>query len=224
MRNHHSDGYSLLELLIAAGVGSMVIFLSLRLISNVQKVDRSIGDRLSARSLSMTIENSIDCTRLPPSCKEGELLTLYSQQGQLLTSKEAAGKPGWVMRAVCEAHSRFRVDILKINPDGTKGKDALTGGQLGNDQPHLTIIEPGTLCRSKQSVTQADQSKFLTQEGKPCLVNSQSDLPCSPLPAPNCPSGYIEQNLSMDYFGGENWGRIAVYGQYYKRYCIEKPR
>lgn len=222
MKNQRDSGYSLLELLIALGIGSLVLFLSYRLITNIRKLELSTNDKLKVRSFSMTIENSIDCSRLSPSCKEGELLTLYSRRGQVLTTPDVQGKSGWMARAVCEAHSQFRVDALKVNPDGTLGKDALTGGFFGKNQPYITIIEAGTLCQSTSST--ANQRRVLTQAGKSCFVYSQADLPCSPPPAPNCPSGLTEISIGLDTFGGSSDEGTLLYGQYQKRYCIENPR
>lgn len=221
MKNQNDSGFTLIEFLIGAGLCSLVVFLSYRLILNIRKVELSADDKLKARSFAMTIENGIDCRRLSPNCKEGELLTLYSKLGLVLVNPDLKGKSGLVTRAVCEANSSFRVDVLKVNPNGTIGKDALTGGLLGRDQPFLTIIEAGSLCKVREA-SQVSPEAFLTQHGKSCFVYSQNALPCSPAPAPDCPGGYTETGMILDTFGGHAEDGNTLFGQHYKRYCIKK--
>ncbi len=226
--NQRQDGYSLVEVLVAAALLGLVLYIAQTQMLMNFKFNKQQTDRYELIELGHNIERLVDCPKVPKVCPVTNPVKFIELQNKktnnVLIEKDTGSRFGeWTVAAECAPDNTIVLRAAKLDGKGTPYKDPLTNKPMDWADLNGVIFPAGALCSAERAPAgiPADLDVGMVA-GPACVVPDETNLPCSPPLPPPCNAGYDDAGMTIDTFGGENSSvGTSVSGQRWLRYCLQ---
>lgn len=220
MRRRGEEGFSLIETMMGATIGALLIAIVVVTIRNVQRQEKKVELRLGKQHVLSWIKRNIDCQNLASSCTPNQLVAVPRSNGGDLLRNDGSSKLGlWTMRAMCtSSEGGFDVQIGVFDRNQQPILDPVTRKALDFNHRNSTLTKKSDLCSDVQTATIQRTDFFI---GPSTVCTSHSHQGCLPSDPSGCPSGSVSVGVIRDDYGGHDHSAYPNdgYGSTFYRLC-----
>lgn len=203
--NNNQDGFTLLETLIGAFIGTLAMVFIATSMRNLERQSKRIENRLDQREAVFWLRSTIDCENIPSSCTLNTDISIpHKQGGNLIASDLSTKHARWTIRAVCSNASDgdFVIQSALLDGDGRAILDPVNKKPLDFNHPQSRIAGRTDLCSDAIIASRGSSTYQLTSPSE--CINSNSSTECTPTSPSDCPAGMTSAGIITDNFGHLN--------------------